>query len=148
MSRHTKEPWMISAPQSGYITSPSDDYQIICAVHEWEEDGALLQKFKNSEANARRIVACVNACAGLSTESLENTSGLNELYGDMQKERDVQMSKRIIAEQQRDELLEALYRAIPFVEDHLDDGRYYKHGKVKAVVQYLKQAIKNAEGGK
>jgi len=33
---------------------------------------ALLQTGAYTEANARRIVACVNACEGLSTEALES----------------------------------------------------------------------------
>ena len=42
-----------------------------------------------SEANARRIVACVNACAGISTELLECPGGnVAKVAGRLMKQRD------------------------------------------------------------
>lgn len=59
---HSKEPW--SSLPSGEVGQ--------CRVIRCAEDGtvACLECHK-VEANANRIVACVNACHGLSTESLE-----------------------------------------------------------------------------
>ena len=47
------------------------------------------------EANARRIVACVNACAGISTENLEDNVPVKELarrYNEIFKQRDVMLA--------------------------------------------------------
>ena len=53
MSEHTKEPWIFDAPDADFSG-------IIIGRHGGEVvDGEF------TEANARRIVACVNACAGM-----------------------------------------------------------------------------------
>ena len=65
MSEHTKEPWLVTAP-------------IDCGP-EWGVDAGIwgiaicadAPGNGTSEANARRIVACVNACAGIPTADLE-----------------------------------------------------------------------------
>ena len=74
MIKHTKEPWFHHAASGsqhcagGYINASESrsDHAIahICG-----------SGFKCGEyqANARRIVACVNACAGLPTEQLESS---------------------------------------------------------------------------
>ena len=78
-----------------------------------------------AEANSRRVVACLNACAGISTENLEDNLPVKELadrYNALQKHCDgfaeqaaSQRDARLWAlkelakvEKQRDELLEAL----------------------------------------
>lgn len=64
---HTKGPW-----KQGQYAS---DAHIQPYVRLWGPDGGLLGDLlveRNGRANARRIVACVNACEGLSTEWLEN----------------------------------------------------------------------------
>lgn len=60
---HTPEPW--HAPGLGEIHSADhgDIAQICFAVN---DEGAC-----GTEADARRIVACVNACAGIPTDDLE-----------------------------------------------------------------------------
>lgn len=68
---HTKEPWKLSATE--HIVA-SDKY--VVAVDCKPED-------------ARRIVACVNACAGFSNQTLE--SGPDSVFifaGDMNRQRD------------------------------------------------------------
>ncbi len=87
--KHTAEPWHECASgncQCGQILGPSSEY--ICTV--------------TSPYARRRILACVNACAGVRTETLElvplNLSTKN-------------MVERIeSAEMQRDQLLAALER--------------------------------------
>jgi hypothetical protein len=75
-TKHSPEPWAYmplhkvyghpaperwdEAPQYGIVEVCEDDPEI-----------ASLGPAGNPEADARRIVACVNACAGLSTEALE-----------------------------------------------------------------------------
>lgn len=60
MKKHTSEPWFIdgqcAAAESDQVNNGF--YTAIC-------------KGPDGEANARRIVACVNFCAGISTENLE-----------------------------------------------------------------------------
>jgi hypothetical protein len=48
----------------------------------------------------------IDACAGIPTEALEVTHGLDDIYNDIIRERDVEMAKRVIAEQQNAALLE------------------------------------------
>lgn len=63
MSEHTKEPWMAWKDGSDRILfGPSTNYTA---------GQCFPQEVDSCEANARRIVACVNACAGISTEDLE-----------------------------------------------------------------------------
>lgn len=72
MSEHTKEPWRLR----GYdidddVTGDSfiyDGYGDLVCIVQWAPDP---QDNAEAKANARRIVACVNACAGMPTEELE-----------------------------------------------------------------------------
>ncbi len=59
MSEHTKEPWTL-----GPAAVRGGDGQVVAKT--WGDDGG------QELANARRIVACVNACRGISTEALES----------------------------------------------------------------------------
>ena len=56
---HTKEPWNV------------DDIEIIGADDKEIAQMYMYSSHKKHESNARRIVACVNACAGIPTEHLE-----------------------------------------------------------------------------
>ncbi len=60
MNQHTPEPWVI-------------DGQCAAAESDQVNNGffTAICKGPDGEANARRIVACVNACEGISTEDLE-----------------------------------------------------------------------------
>ncbi len=90
MSNHTPEPW--------------NGKRIGISVHYFESiDAEITFTGKSDEAmaNARRIVACVNACRGLSTDELEQ-HGLVSAVGTELAE----------LEQQRDELLASLQRLI------------------------------------
>ena len=62
------------------------------------------------EANARRIVACVNACEGMGTESLESIAGRIAAKSVLQMHANYVVNKAKVAamEQQRDKLLAAL----------------------------------------
>ena len=86
MSGHTAGPWELSKH------SAHGDYDICAPSYEGGDPvGWFLyighglkgydeeELFDEFEANARRIVACVNACAGIETETLEK--GLAE-FGD------------------------------------------------------------------
>jgi hypothetical protein len=58
MSEHTPEPWT-SGTDPSHFDAP-------------EVRNSAWALYVPTDADARRIVACVNACAGLSTEALES----------------------------------------------------------------------------
>ena len=128
-SKHTPEPWHIGAMESGQVA--------IDAANGSEITGWL------DPDDARRIVACVNACAGLDTEYLE-TVGLPEFAGkqlcaDMvQRELDA-----VIA--QRDQLLAALGSLMPVAKDWCDYRGNPQSLEEKMVA--ARAAIAKATGG-
>ena len=63
MNEHTKEPWRV---ELSWITG-SDGKRITCPT------ACMSRDDDENEANERRIVACVNACAGVATEELEQS---------------------------------------------------------------------------
>lgn len=62
---HTTEPWAVHPHAAGVIVTASDTDVFLLG---FDADG--LVAFIN-EHDARRTVACVNACAGFSTQTLE-----------------------------------------------------------------------------
>lgn len=86
--KHTPEPW--AAYQDGKIEFGNINHFIKSLA------GDLISYGHLSKDDARRIVACVNACAGISTENLEDNKPLIELA----------MAYNV-ALRQRDELLAA-----------------------------------------
>ena len=108
MSNHTPEPWKISHDDS------TEEWSIITNQHGSiianvnEETGPelvgsapVMRKMPGLE-NARRIVACVNACIGIRTEALEHRSHLLKAVDD-----DI---AQLTA--QRDELLAAMRQTL------------------------------------
>lgn len=76
-TKHTLEPWKIV----GKITSPipADFYPILIGSKDEEGDLPLCAVHnEDSGSDARRIVACVNACAGIPIEALEDGSARAE----------------------------------------------------------------------
>lgn len=93
--RHTKEPWSARINETVTIRDGQDN-QIGILTHLHTKSGGR-RDADEVAANARRIVACVNACAGLDTGMLENvamTGGLVERFALLNQ-----------TEGQRDELL-------------------------------------------
>lgn len=78
MSEHTKEPWVWSGRDH-------DGFGLLAG-----KNGAAICEADISEANARRIVACVNTCAALSTGVLEKHigKGVFEILTEMTAQRD------------------------------------------------------------
>ncbi|MBP4059581.1 hypothetical protein [Aeromonas sp. Prich7-2] len=125
MSKHTPEPWVIWNGGDG----------IMMYGREPKRGGVALAMCCNelvsgrtAIANARRIVACVNACRGLPTDELEQ-KGLVAAVG----------TQLLDVERQRDELLTALDGVLQWVAygqpddlNHLDRAH---------------AAIRNAKGG-
>jgi hypothetical protein len=84
--KHTAEPWKVQKPHAG-----NRGFEIA-------DSSGLNQVCQDvNEANARRIVACVNACRGLPTDELEQR-GLVQAVG----------AELIELTNQRDQLLAAL----------------------------------------
>jgi len=52
---------------------------------------------ETDEANARRLVACWNACAGIETDVLEVTPSLEDVWNDVTKQRDEHRDGRLAA---------------------------------------------------
>jgi hypothetical protein len=96
---HTNGPW-----NAGFYTGMELPFNI-CAP-----DGRVIATVK-SEHDRSRIVACVNACAGIPTDWLEQCAS--------NKENDPEIIDKVVAElkQQRDELLEAAQPALEALED-------------------------------
>ena len=61
---HTPEPW------EAFTDCPGECCWMIRTVEDSEGHSELIASPETSEENARRIVACVNALAGLSIESI------------------------------------------------------------------------------
>lgn len=69
MTHHTPEPWEID---DEYVQQDGGGDIAICHVLSIDENiEGHWGRGKITEANARRIVACVNACRGLPTDELE-----------------------------------------------------------------------------
>lgn len=100
---HSTEPWSFD---SNYIVG-ADEKRIACPA------STLSRNDDENADNARRIVACVNACADIPTETLESCNFPMQLAG-------------ILAlQQQRDDLLAAL----KVCADQFD--AYAEHHRVK-----------------
>lgn len=75
-AEHTKEPWYVGSQNDAlYITSgkppaQSNDHPDHDAVR--EVIAKLFGSHPDSDANARRIVACVNACAGMTDKQISH----------------------------------------------------------------------------
>jgi len=91
---HTKEPWSLKevANYSGRIKYlvpvDSENMSLLTIV---ENERAVFPAICEDE-DARRIVACVNACAGIKTEMLEampsGPASLVPMYAELEKQRD------------------------------------------------------------
>ena len=70
MSGHTNGPWVVNYTKFSEVRAENGAVIARCVK---------LTSLTNLEANARRIVACVNACEGVSTKHLENNLPIREL---------------------------------------------------------------------
>lgn len=125
MSEHTKEPWRIGRPPPNGEQTIGDEKGLMVAV-------ATTGHGVSSKANARRIVACVNALENVSTEWLEAQSGIVCL-GSPIKDRFLEL------EQQRDQLLEIMHR----VEEDLIVGT----SDDLTLAGHIRDAINSVKGG-
>lgn len=150
---HTKEPWRVECEkfEKGYHNPNawprlfSGDFEICGA------EGFYSDSLKQDKANARRIVACVNALAHVATEELESgrLQSIVQRAADAEKQRDelyakvadtelalfAENQKRQDVERQRDALLVALESLIDM------DVAYQRGEKVELAVEAARDAI-------
>ena len=110
MSKHTPEPWKISHDDSTEEWSIVTNQRGSIIANVNEETGPelvgsahVMRKMPGLE-NARRIVACVNACTGIRTEALENRAHMLKAHDDTIAE----------LKRQRDELLDEFKQLMNF----------------------------------
>lgn len=76
-AKHTPEPWHTEGESPYHIAivyhQPGKKFKVVART----PDGTT----KENKANARRIVACVNACAGIDTETMERFASQPGLLG-------------------------------------------------------------------
>lgn len=120
MSQHSPEPWLITTdPVYGRFfniaTQKRIDAELPCMmqVDGYSDDPEVEEE---QHANVRRIVACVNACAGISTELLEQ-QGIKAVLAPSESSKTMAEASRLLIQsnarqlhltEQRDELLAAL----------------------------------------
>ena len=82
--KHTTEPWHVCKPTEALHAVRAEAGRIVADVGYSDTDA-------QNRMNARRIVACVNACAGVTTEELEQggfVTGLIERLEEKERQRD------------------------------------------------------------
>lgn len=84
MDGHTKEPWHLRVMDGSIGGIDSDEDYSVAQTHQRPNDSMHVERI----ANSRRIVACVNACAGISTENLEHNIPIVEGLMTLNKQRD------------------------------------------------------------
>lgn len=73
--KHTPEPWAVDSVMSeamhdiclGYPVPGAGNPVLVASVYYDSEDGIGRISTTEAEANARRIIACVNACKGIAS---------------------------------------------------------------------------------
>lgn len=122
---HTPEPWLVWGDAQGFArVGPSPNYTVAACMHTPGVDSYA--------ANARRIVACVNACEGMSTESLESIAGRIASKSVLQMHANYVSNKAKVAdlEQQRDKLLAALENILAITNDSRGVAGYHLNGDI------------------
>jgi hypothetical protein len=111
MREHTKEPWYASETDDGLIEIVNDER----TAGEFVSIADVMTGFDGKigieqAANARRIVAAVNACEGMDTDSLESIAGRIAAKSALQMHANYvgNKAKSASLEEQRDKLLAAL----------------------------------------
>ena len=129
MTQHTAEPWELM-PHGIIYGGPMQQYdngytksQIAMTT------GADFMALGEQQANARRIVACVNICAGISTDDLERHSDVVS----------AQLATEYTLQTQRDDLLAELQLAAAQLR------KYETLHRTKGTADSLAKAEVNAE---
>lgn len=126
MMEHTKEPWRV---ELSWITG-SDGKRITCPT------ACMSRDDDENEANERRIVACVNACAGIPLEWL--ASGLTGCLQNVRDERDMYKRRSEDSTWQCDELMDVLKDAQSAIATCGKDYDYVM-GRINAALAKVKK---------
>lgn len=141
-AKHTQGPLVLDqhgairgGPMVRFINGSAQEQVAMTTVTSWMEPGEHIE-------NARRLVACWNACEGISTDAIETEGSAvmgwaraaSKLLRLRSEHDELQESHQAIKEH-RDELLAALRCAI-------------KKAPELITVSSIRSAIENAEGGK
>lgn len=116
---HTAEPWRIGRWLDGGETVGAQDIVIDTDIGPKVILSGNSNFPQEGNADARRAVACVNACAGFETELLESVVALGTTLG--QRLAVIGGWAEAEAERQRDELAEAIRLTLD-ENGHLADG--------------------------
>lgn len=74
--KHTQEPWRVDNMSGTVIFDKERKFDLeVCITTPREKFGGL----ENCQANALRIVSCVNACAGIGTDMLNDTGPIIDI---------------------------------------------------------------------
>lgn len=68
---HTKEPWSVYSRDTFYPGIETAEFSVVIWGYEGDEAGVQGHTAEEALANARRIVDCVNACAGMADPAAE-----------------------------------------------------------------------------
>jgi hypothetical protein len=117
---YTKEPWVVSY---GYADNGAGFVSIVSS----SSGESIVGEYGLTEEDARRIVACVNACHGISTESLERFDLEHKPTNGFGLHRESKL------EAQRDELLAALKEAEKTLA-HCKADIGYRHRQTEAAI--------------
>lgn len=137
---HTKEPWVVFEDDPKAIVTAANPMLSLMTVG----DDGLATMFK--EEDARRIVSCINACAGISTRELELMTGRMSIENQLKacdllgKSAEEKATKRSKFAKQRDKLLEVLKEC--------DEAMVYmsEYDIPLCLPERVKAAIANVEG--
>lgn len=141
MRKHTKEPWKVEKE----LNSRSGEWLISMDAGDKGRGIAIAETRVGSgceEENAKRIVACVNACKGLETDGLgQLATAVNKRYNDMKSQRDDLLCALKQAREYLSEIRECAGKSEKMFE--FSDIRTYARRKSIA----LMAVIEDVEGG-
>ncbi|MGU5544093.1 hypothetical protein ACV1CV_06915 [Aeromonas veronii] len=146
MGKHTKEPWVLFEVGDRHVHfCPASEAEKTSILTVTEEDGVSFAAVYNDD-DARRIVACVNACRNLSNDELEQKGIVTSIS-----------ARFLAAERSRDELLAALELMVAIHDEPsgfsgkygkaLDDAIQAQEEKIDERLLMARTAIAKAKGG-
>ena len=151
MSKHTPEPWFYH--RQGFSTVYIEARIGGGMLQEIAACGPCQDGTEQQDENARRIVACVNACEGIDTKALEIVDGAARLAVD---DLAGEVSMVHAAKKQRDDLLAALELMVLIHDEPsgfegkfgkaLDDAISQQKEKIDMSLANARAAIAKAKG--
>lgn len=109
---HTPEPWALSdSPYGAIFSNATPEIRKNWCLS--TRDTGRAYGYEVAVANARRIVDCVNACAGKETEDLEAMEGKDIFTGNL-------FSKRVAMEKERDTYRELCAELVGIIKEHIN----------------------------